>query len=429
MSMEKLKILLLDDELEVLKALTRLFKKSYDVYAYTSAQDALCALEETEFALIMSDMKMPVMAGDVFLQHACEKAPETPRLLLTGYSDINSTARAINKGKISNYISKPWNNDELRFIVAKAVEHFQLKKSVICLEHQLQEKNTQLLEQNKQLESLVDKRTHHLLKMTEDLKKSGKKQRTLLQDMIEMINLIIEDNTGDSKGHVKRVAAHCRLVAEHMGLSKQEASQAYLGGLMHEIGKVSITDHLVTKSENNLSRAQLTQRQHNALRGAAILSKVPHLETIASIIKHQYEWYNGSGFPERLKENDIPIASQILAVVNDYDKLLIGRLTGNDISIAQAQQKIKQLSNRKYSPDVVEHYFTILDHIIDHHINSIDVCIGVELLEEGMLLSHDILNKQGSVMLTKGTEINHHLIQKLTQYQDDANYIFNIFVH
>ncbi len=427
--MEKLKILLLDDELEVLKALTRLFRKSYDVHAYTSAKEALHAIEETEFALIISDMKMPVMTGDVFLQHACEKSPETPRLLLTGYSDINSTARAINKGKISNYISKPWNNDELRLIVAKAVEHFQLKKSVVCLEQELHEKNTQLSEQNKHLESLVDKRTHRLKKMTVDLKKSGKKQRLLLQDMIEMINLIIEDNTGDSKGHVKRVAAHCRLVAEHMELSKQEISQSYLSGLMHEIGKVSINDHLVTKSENNLNRAQLTQRQQNALRGAAILSKVPHLDTIALIIKHQYEWYNGSGFPERLKQDDIPVASQILAVVNDYDKLLIGRATGNDISIAEAQQKIKQLANRKYNPRIVDGYFSVLDHIIDQNTDSIDVCIGVELLEEGMFLSHDILNKQGAVMLTKGTELSSHLIEKLSRYQDEANYIFNIFVH
>ncbi len=116
------RILCLDDEEAVLKSLRRLLKNvRYEVQCYTSAAEALAYLEHTEVDLIISDMRMPEMSGDRFLTKAAEIAPNTVRILLTGYADLESTITAINDGKIHRYMQKPWDNDELLEIVASEI--------------------------------------------------------------------------------------------------------------------------------------------------------------------------------------------------------------------------------------------------------------------------------------------------------------------
>ena len=101
---DKLKLMIVDDEVEVLKALKRLFRKDYDVDMYSDPTEALSAVDNNDYSAIISDMKMPKVSGAELLSRAFEVCPDTPRILLTGYSDIDSTAMAINQGKITNYI-------------------------------------------------------------------------------------------------------------------------------------------------------------------------------------------------------------------------------------------------------------------------------------------------------------------------------------
>ncbi|HSG02712.1 MAG TPA: diguanylate cyclase [Marinobacterium sp.] len=116
------RILCLDDEEPVLKSLRRLLKNvRYEVTCYTSAVEALAYLEKNDVDLIISDMRMPEMNGDKFLTKAAEIAPNTVRILLTGYADLDSTINAINDGKIHRYMQKPWDNNELLDIVASEI--------------------------------------------------------------------------------------------------------------------------------------------------------------------------------------------------------------------------------------------------------------------------------------------------------------------
>ncbi|TLX46364.1 hypothetical protein C1E24_13420 [Pseudoalteromonas phenolica] len=426
---DKLPILIVDDETQVLNALKRLFRKEFEVTVCDKPLEAVEVLKQREFAVIISDMKMPLMSGAELLSQAFIINPNTARILLTGYSDIDSTALAINEGKISNYVSKPWRNDDLKEIVMQACDQYQLKQSVIRLQNELAEKNKQLQSYNDELESKVQARTSSLSQLTDKLKNVNQKQRKLFHDVIEMINLIIEDTTGSDDGHIKRVASHCRLVAKHMGLEKPLITQAYLAGLMHEIGKVSLPDELVKCTENELTKEQLTAKQQNAIKGAEILQKLPNLQIIGKGILHQYEHYNGTGLPEHLIADNIPTISRILTIVNDYDKLLIGRITGEKMQQDQAMLTMKTLATEFYDPHILDVYFELLSSgkVFENH--DIDVCVGVSCLETGMHLTQDLLNKQGAVILTAGTEITPSIIEKLQKYQKDWNYIFNVFVH
>ena len=413
----------------MLKALKRLFRKDYDVDMYSDPTEALSAVEGNDYSAIISDMKMPKVSGAELLSRAFEVCPDTPRILLTGYSDIDSTAMAINQAKITNYISKPWNNDELKNVVSQAVEQFQLKQSVQRLETELKQKNELLRQHNQTLESQVLARTQSLSNLNYKLKSANDRQRSLFYDVIEMINLIIEDTTGSGDGHVKRVASHCRAVAKVMGLRKQQVTLAYLAGLMHEIGKVSLSDELAKGIENKLTRAQLIEKQAHAVKGSEILQTLPHLKLIGDAVKHQYERFDGSGEPDHLIGSNIPIASRILSVVNEYDKLLLGRISESKLSQQQAIDKLISEKKAHFDPDVVDCYTELLSKgkLLDNH--SIDVCIGVNMLEPGMHLSQDLLNKQGAVVLTEGTEITEPLIDKLKSYEKEWRYLFNVFVY
>lgn len=424
-----IKILCVDDEIEVLNSIKRLFRKEYEVFAYTDPLAALENLADHEYAVIISDMRMPNMSGAEFLHQACERYPDTPRILLTGYADMESTADAVNLGRITNYINKPWQNEELKHLVSQAVGQFQLKKKLARLEAELKEKNRQLTEHNSKLEHVVEQRTQSLMVLTEKLKTANQKQRSLVQDIIEMINLIVEDITGESKGHVKRVASHCRAVAQKLNLDKNTVTHCYLAGLMHEIGKLAIDPALNKAPDNNLTRAQLAAKQLHAVKGAEILEKVPHLRGIADAIRHQYEHFDGSGVPSHYFGENIPIESRILSVVNEYDKLLIGRKTSQHVTQAQAVNLIKAQAKTIFDPAVIEAYFSLLedtDHLIEIHFDS---CVGVNMLKVGMHLAQDLHNKQGAILLTEGTEITPAIIEKLKQYQKEWNYILNIFVH
>jgi len=129
--MEKtFKILLVDDEENVLKALKRLFieDEGLEVHTASSGREGLELLKNTEFAVIVSDQRMPEMTGVEFLQQAKELFPDAVRIMLTGYADIHATIKAINDAGAYRYITKPWNDKEIKFIIKEALDYFRLIK-------------------------------------------------------------------------------------------------------------------------------------------------------------------------------------------------------------------------------------------------------------------------------------------------------------
>ena len=109
---EKSKVLLVDDELNVLRALTRLLR-NYDITALTSAEEALLVVKAVKFDLVISDFRMPGMDGVTFLKNMLQTQPDAIRIILTGYADLESAQMAINEAGVYRFINKPWNNIEI----------------------------------------------------------------------------------------------------------------------------------------------------------------------------------------------------------------------------------------------------------------------------------------------------------------------------
>src|SRR6267142_1647782 len=123
------KIMIVDDEPVNLRTLERLFRQDYQVVTAQSGAEALTLLEQHDVALLISDQRMPEMTGIELMKNTVALRPQMVRILLTGYTDVSALIEAINCGLVYRYLTKPWNNDELRVAVSRALEHYEMMKS------------------------------------------------------------------------------------------------------------------------------------------------------------------------------------------------------------------------------------------------------------------------------------------------------------
>jgi two-component system response regulator HupR/HoxA len=122
------KILIVDDEPANLRTLFRLFREDYEVLTASSGDEALAMLRHQDVALLITDQRMPGMTGIELLKKTVLLRPRMVRIILTGYTDVDALVEAINCGQVYRYVAKPWNNDELRLTVKRALEHFESNK-------------------------------------------------------------------------------------------------------------------------------------------------------------------------------------------------------------------------------------------------------------------------------------------------------------
>jgi FixJ family two-component response regulator len=170
--MNQIRILCVDDERNVLRALERIFldNDDYEILTACSGEEGLEILQATpQVQVVISDYRMPGMNGVDFLREVFAGYPETIRIVLSGYADTAAVVAAINEGQIYKFIPKPWNDDELRATVANALDTFALRRKNARLAEELRQKNEELSELNASLERLVSERTLELEQQNREL--------------------------------------------------------------------------------------------------------------------------------------------------------------------------------------------------------------------------------------------------------------------
>lgn len=155
-------LLIIDDEVEITKALTRQFRKKYNVFSTTNAEEGFAIMEKEKIQVVLSDQRMPGLTGVDFFSKIKDKYPDALKLIITGYTDIEAVIGAINEGQVFRYVTKPWHPEELDTIIREAFEKYELITNNRKLMHSLQEAN-----QN--LEGKVKARTAELEKLNERL--------------------------------------------------------------------------------------------------------------------------------------------------------------------------------------------------------------------------------------------------------------------
>ena len=156
-------LLLVDDEENILRALTRVFRHDgYTVLTATSGAAGLARLAEQEVGVVISDQRMPEMTGVEFLNHVKERHPDTLRIVLSGYTELKSVTDAVNQGSVYKFLTKPWEDDLLRQHVENAFLHYELRGENRRLTTELQRSNAELAALNRELGQRVEEKTREL---------------------------------------------------------------------------------------------------------------------------------------------------------------------------------------------------------------------------------------------------------------------------
>ncbi|MBL8414300.1 MAG: response regulator [Propionivibrio sp.] len=414
------RILCVDDEANILSALRRLFRQNgYQISVAGGGAEGLQILVTQEFDLIISDMRMPEMDGARFLEQVFKRYPDTVRILLTGYADIASTIEAVNKGQIYRYVSKPWNDQELLLIVRQALDLKALQREKLRLEALTARQNEELKALNLSLEEKVQARTQELALANEKLKGS-------FITSVKVFSNLIELREGNLAGHSRRVADLARKIANKLGMTPRETQDVFLAGLMHDIGKIGLSDHLLAKAVTQMSGDDLGAYRKHPVKGEQSLMALEELRGAAKIIRAHHERFDGQGYPDALAGLSISLGARVLAVANDYDGLQIGIVAPRRLSPEDARKMIANGRGKRYDPTVVDAFLAVLGGVEPER--TAEIAVPVADLKPGMVLSRDLMTRDGVLLLAADYLLDASLIRQIRDYATTDGGAVSVFI-
>lgn len=424
-------LLLVDDEANILSSLKRLFRPhGYRIFTAENGRQGLEILARESVDMVISDMRMPEMNGAQFLEQARKTWPDTVRILLTGYAELDSAIDAINKGQIYRYIAKPWEDADMLVLVRQALERKVLLQEKKRLEALTQRQNEELRELNSSLEQKVLERTSELKQTMDFLNLAHEKLKKGFLTSIQVFSNMTELREGALAGHSRRVADLAHKIAQQMGMSVLEAQDVLVASLLHDIGKLGLPDDLLRKPFSALTPEQRAEVAKHPARGQASLMALEQLKGAARLIRGHHERFDGKGYPDGLAGEAIPLGARILALANDYDALQIGSRADRRLSADEAATFIKENRGKHYDPRVVDTFFQVtgLKASPSSRPESPGQAVRVADLEPGMVLARDIVTRDGVLLLSKDFLLDEDLISQLDSFEENDGTPLRIFI-
>ncbi len=359
-------ILCVDDEAEILLALTRLFRREpFQLLTAASGAEGLAILESTEnIGLIMSDYRMPEMTGSEFLKAAAGLSPDSYRIILTGYADLNSAVEVMNQGVASRFLTKPTDNDELRQTVRDGLSLYQKTRENRRLAALVEQQNEELAQWNANLKKRV-------LQQTAQLRKQFEKQSELQQLCnMEICNAVVstftdllEQRDTGFAAHTRTVAALAVHMAEKLGLSDQAREEVRVAALLHNIGSLGLPDRLLTKSKHQMTPLELLEFRSHSAKGEAAVEKIEMLREVGKIIRHHHEAYDGGGYPDGLAGEKIPLGARIIALANWIENACSDK--SNPFATDPITQRVEWAMGSLFDPALLEAARSALKEIMN----------------------------------------------------------------
>ena len=401
---EKMRVLFVDDEENVLRALNRLFiDEPIEIHTAGSGKEGLEVLKSREIAVIVSDQRMPEMDGAQFLEKAREMSPDSVRIVLTGYADISAAIDAINKGGAYRYIAKPWNNDDLLLTVRGAIQRYRLVKENKYLTELTIKQNEELQKWSTELEMYVQQQTIDLTRQNEELTGLNERLDKNLQASITSFSNLIELREKTVRNHSGNVATFSSEIARRLSLSNHEIEMISTAARLHDIGKIGVQDIILLKDPSALTDDEAVEYRKHPILGQSAINTVEGLREAGVLIRHHHESFDGSGFPDRLKADEIPLGSRIIAIADVFDRMAV--IGSGNLPVSKALNVIELALKKLFDPGLFEYLREIAKDKKAAFVLS-DGDTEIELppneLLQGMVVSKDIRTGTGLMPLGKG---------------------------
>lgn len=331
------RILVVDDEAHVRSMIgATLERHGYDVQLATSGRDAFEALEQNTFDLVLTDIVMQDGNGITLLERIHAQHPNLPVVMVTAIHDISVAIDTMRRGAY-DYLLKPFEREHLVSTVQRALDHRQALQET----HNYQQS----------LEQVVRARTEMLRQAMDDLEHSYDVTLEALGDALDL-------KDSETEGHSKRVTAYTIALARAIGISPAQIKVIARGAFLHDIGKMAIPDDILRKPGSLSPEEQEVMRDH-CTRGYHMLRKIPFLAEAAEIVYSHQEHYDGGGYPNRTRGNEIPIGSRIFAVADTLDAITSDRPYRKARGFDAARIEILRCSGTQFDPAVVEVFLKI----------------------------------------------------------------------
>jgi putative two-component system response regulator len=323
-------VLVVDDEEPIRNALRKYLKQQqFEVYTAGSGEEALQQLRLHKIALMLSDIRMPGTSGVDLVPQAIEIEPDLAILMLTAVNDATSAALCMQRGAM-DYLTKPIELADLGRAVQRA-----LKRREMLLESR---------ELNQWLKEEVTTRTAELQRERHRLERVSTATLEVLVNALEAKDPYL-------RGHSARVADLSANIAAELQLPEDEVERVRVAGRLHDLGKIGTREGVVNK-EGPLTPEEFEHVKQHVIIGAQILAPLTHLGDVVSMVRSHHERWDGTGYPEGLRGEEIPIGGRVIAAAEVFDALTTSRPYQDKMTPEQAVERLGDLSGTVLDPRV-----------------------------------------------------------------------------
>jgi putative two-component system response regulator len=333
----KARLLVVDDEDSVRTLLCNfLGSRGFETRQAANAEQALSALDGERIELVLSDIQMPGTSGIALLSEIRRRHPEAAVLMLTGCEDVSTAVEAMKTGAM-DYVLKPFALSRVEGSVRRALKRQAELREQAEHVHRLEER---VQEQTVQLRALLS----HLNEASENT--------------LDALVAALDAREHETRAHSRRVAEYTVRLAEDLGVGGPELENIRRGAMLHDIGKIGISDNILLKPGPLTDDEWREMRRHPQI-GSWILNGVETLRAAGDIVLAHHERFDGLGYPRRLKGEEIPLGARIFSIADSLDAITSDRPYQRGQSFEAARQEIADNAGAQFDRRIVDCFLRI----------------------------------------------------------------------